>query len=130
MNIYLIIVLGFMCAMYIVSLVSESLNMRHCSPEIPDSFKDVYDKEKYKQSQNYLVETTRFGLFQESLSLIITIGFILWGGFNVIDLWVRQFSLGSISTGLLYFGSLSLLSMIVGIPFSIYFTFEIGRAHV
>ena len=49
--------------------------------------------------------------------------FLLFGGFNYVDIWARSFGLGQIVTGLLFIGSLGLLSFIVHLPFSIYSTF-------
>ena len=57
--------------------------------------------------------------------LVITITFILAGGFNWIDLTARDFDLGPIGTGLLFTGFLSLLTFIINLPFSIYSTFVI-----
>ena len=53
-----ITVIGF----YLLDVVSNLLNLRALKPELPSEFEDVFDNEKYAQSQAYTRETTKFGL--------------------------------------------------------------------
>jgi len=70
---------------------------------------------------------TRFSLVQSTVSLVVTLGFILAGGFNLIDLIARSFGISTIATGLLFTGLLGLLSAALNLPFSIYSTFVIEQ---
>ncbi|MDW7772968.1 MAG: M48 family metallopeptidase [Desulfobulbaceae bacterium] len=125
MNGYLIFILAVILLSYVLDTVVSLLNLRALSPRLPTEFSDVFDEKKYARSQEYTRASTHFGFVQNTIMTVITISFILLGGFNLTDLFARSFGFGSITTGLIYTGSLALLSGIVGMPFSIYSTFII-----
>ncbi len=125
MNIYLIIILSILIGQHILSAIVENLNMRHAGTAVPEEFRDTYDAIKYKRSQDYLKEKTLFDLSQETFLTIVTIAFILLGGFNLCDSFARSFNLGPILTGLIFIGTLLLALEIIDIPFSVYRTFRI-----
>ncbi|MEJ2745452.1 MAG: M48 family metallopeptidase [bacterium] len=125
MNIYLAAVLTILIGGYLLDLVADLLNLRHLSSELPDEFKDVYDPEKYKKSQDYLKANTTLSLLNGGLTTALTIVFILVGGFNFIDCLARGFDLGRIPTGLIFAGGVMLLLQLCHIPFDAYRTFVI-----
>ena len=110
-----------------MDLLVDYLNIKNISPELPKEFEGYYDEEKYRKSQDYLMERTQFGTYKSILSLMITVPFILFGGFNWIDLFVRGFGYSELITGLLYFGLMILATTVIGIPFSYYSTFVIEK---
>tara|TARA_Y100001978_G_C23659201_1_gene417717 strand:- start:393 stop:1454 length:1062 start_codon:yes stop_codon:yes gene_type:complete len=65
----------------------------------------------------------RFSSIADSISMAITIGFILLGGFNWLDQLVRSWEFAPLLSGLAYIGLLSLASWTVSLPFEIYQTF-------
>ncbi|MCW5209972.1 M48 family peptidase, partial [Desulfobulbus sp. US1] len=125
MNPYLIFILTVLVVGYLLDLVVSFFEIRSLQPELPTEFRDVYDEEKYRTSQEYTKVTTGFSVIQETVTLILTLVFILAGGFNAVDLLARSVGWGSISTGLLFTGALILLSFLLGLPFSLYSTFVI-----
>ena len=125
MNPYLIFILTVLLLDYLLNLVVSVLELRSLDPELPEEFHGCYDQEKYRKSQQYTRVTNQFTLLNNSFILVVTIFFILAGGFNHIDLLARSFGLNSIATGLLFTGILSLLLVIINLPFSIYSTFVI-----
>lgn len=129
MNYFLIIILAVLIGTYLLDVVVDTLNARHVKTELPEEFRDCYDADKYKKSQEYLKENTRFGIVSDSIMTPITIVFILFGGFNFVDQFARSFNLGSILTGLIFAGVLMLASQILLIPFSIYSTFVIEERY-
>jgi len=129
MNYFLIIILAVLIGTYLLDLVVDTLNARHVKTELPEEFRDCYDADKYKKSQEYLRENTRFGIVSDSIVTPVTIAFILFGGFNFVDQFARSFNLGSILTGLIFAGVLMLASQILLIPFSIYSTFVIEERY-
>ena len=129
MNYFLIIILAILIGTYLLDLVVDTLNVRHAKTELPEEFRDCYDANKYKKSQEYLRENTRFGIVSDSIMTPITIAFILFGGFNFVDQFARSFNLGNILTGLIFAGVLMLASQILLIPFSIYSTFVIEERY-
>jgi STE24 endopeptidase len=129
MNYFLIIILAVLIGSYLLDMVVDTLNARHVKTDLPEEFRDCYDAVKYKKSQEYLRENTRFGIVSDSIMAPITIAFILFGGFNFVDQFARSLNLGSILTGLVFAGILVLASQILLIPFSIYSTFVIEEKY-
>ena len=123
MNIFLFVILAILIGDYLLNLLVEILNVRHLKTALPREFEGWYDGQKYKESQEYLKENTRFGILTDSITTPVIIGFILLGGFNEVDQFARGFHLGSIFTGLVFAGLLLLASQILDLPFSIYQTF-------
>jgi STE24 endopeptidase len=125
MNIYAIIILVTIFTSFVLNLITNLLNLKHLSSELPEEFVGTYDAEAYKNSQNYTRVYTRFGFLTGSISLIITLIFWFSGGFNYLDTIVRTWELGIIGTGLVYITILVIARSIVSLPFSLYSTFVI-----
>ena len=125
MNIYAVIILVTMLVSYFLGLVTNLLNLKHLSVELPAEFKGTYDEDAYRNSQLYTRVYTRFGFLTSTLSLMITLVFWFSGGFNFLDQIVRAWDLGRIGNGLVYIGILVILKSIISLPFSIYTTFVI-----
>jgi STE24 endopeptidase len=125
MNPYLPLILAFLAGSWLLDAVADLLNLRHAAPELPDEFRDVFDSEKYRRAQTYLGDHTRFDLGTNAFMLLVTLAFILGGGFGALDAWARSWGWGPIPTGLLFAGTLALLSALIHIPFNAYATFAI-----
>ncbi|MGH1366775.1 MAG: M48 family metallopeptidase [Calditrichia bacterium] len=125
MNIYGLIVLITLLFGYLVDFITEILNLRALKDELPKEFSDVYDADKYRKSQQYTRTRTRFGFLTSTFSLLLTLGFWFSGGFNILDIWIRDLGYGEIVTGLLYMGVLLIARSAITLPFSIYSTFVI-----
>ena len=123
MNTYLILILVLLTGIFCLDTLSDYLNLGRLSDPLPTEFQGLYDIKKYETSLSYQKETIYFQFFQRSLFYVLTVAFIVSGGFEWIDLFARSFGLGPISTGLIFVGVLSLLLMVISLPFSIYDTF-------
>ena len=125
MNGYLVFILAVILISFTLETIVSLLNIKSLHPDLPEEFSDVFDQQQYATSQNYTRTTTSFGLIQNVIMTPVTIAFILLGGFNWVDSLARSFNQGSIVTGLIFTGILTLVSGIVGLPFSVYSTFVI-----
>ena len=125
MNLWLLFILAVLITHFLLDFIVSIVNIKAISPHLPPDFSDVFDKEKYIKSQKYTKATTQFSLVENSFTTVVTIVFLMAGGFNLIDQYARSFGFGSIATGLIFSGILMLLSFIVGLPFSIYSTFRL-----
>jgi STE24 endopeptidase len=94
-------------------------------PELPQSFKDVYESDQYRKSQEYLRVNTRFGWITGTFNVVLILVFWFAKGFPLLDQWVRSWDLGVISSGLIFIGVLAIFKAILAIPFNIYATFVI-----
>jgi STE24 endopeptidase len=129
MNLFLIIILIILIGEYILGLVVDTLNVKHVQTDLPEAFSGYYDGEKYRKSQQYLKENTRFDLITGSVTTPAIIAFILLGGFNWVDQWARSLAWGPIATGLVFTAILLFGSQILSLPFSIYSTFVIEEKY-
>ncbi len=125
MNIYGIIILITLAIDFILDLVSNYLNLKSLSKELPEEFEGVYDEDTYAKSQQYTKVRTRFGFITGTFDLLLLLGFWFSSGFNWLDQIVRAWGFGELVTGLIYIGILIVAKTIISLPFSIYSTFII-----
>ncbi len=129
MNIYLAIILAIIIGRYLLDLIVENLNLGCASGVLAEEFVGYYDADKYKQSQDYLKESTRLELVKDTIFTLIILAFILAGGFNFVDRIARGFNFGPILTGLIFSGILILSIQLLNLPFAIYRTFVIEEKY-
>jgi STE24 endopeptidase len=124
-NNWLLFILIILIGSYLLEQILSYLNIKALDSKLPAEFQDVFDSEKYVKSQEYTRVTGKFGLLESTFSLLVLLSFLLTGGFNAVDIFVRSFQLGATTTGVLYISLLLLLSSIVSLPFTLYSTFSI-----
>tara|TARA_R110002096_G_scaffold91625_6_gene207263 strand:+ start:1582 stop:2820 length:1239 start_codon:yes stop_codon:yes gene_type:complete len=124
-NAYFFIILLTVVGLYKLDLFSEILNMKALRSEPPEDFKDVYDADKYAESQEYTKVKTYFGIIESTFSLVVFLLFWLLGGFAWLDGIVRGYVEAPVLRGLLYVCLLYLGNMILSLPFEIHNTFKI-----
>jgi STE24 endopeptidase len=125
MNSIAIIILFAIFIDLIVNGLADYLNLKMLRNDLPDSFRGIYEPERYRQSQKYLRVNTRFGWSTSAFNIILILIFWFAKGFPLLDQWVRSWNQGPIVTGLIYIGILMLTMTILSLPFSIYATFVI-----
>jgi len=125
MNIIAVIILLTLVADLILNCIADVLNLGMLRGELPREFEDVYDAERYRQSQEYLSVNTRFGWVVSAVDLCIFLVFWFGKGFPLLDEWVRSWEQGPVVSGLIYMGILLLLKSLLSLPFSVYDTFVI-----
>ena len=125
MNLIALIILFAIIFDLILNGIADYLNLKRLRNDLPETFKGVYDPDRYSQSQQYLKTNTRFGWITGSFDVALILIFWFGGGFPLLDEWVRSFNYGPIVTGLAYMGILILIKSILSLPFSIYATFVI-----
>ena len=129
MNIFAIIILGALLGTFSIKLVANILNLKAAGEVLPDEFRDVYDREAYEKSQNYLHHSTVFSLVTATFDLVVLLVFWFAGGFNYLDLVVRALGFSPLPTGIVYIGILLFLQGLVSLPFSIYHTFVLEEKY-
>lgn len=125
MNIYLFIIIFSLAGTCILGFIARQLNRKALSPDLPQEFSEIFDPEKYRKSQDYAKAGIGFENISSIFSTIVTVVFIVLGGFNTLDLWAAGFGYGEVVTGLIFFAGLALLSDLITLPFSLYSTFVI-----
>ncbi len=125
MNIFAIIILVTIISGFLLEMVADILNLRNLKQSLPEEFKDVYDEERYRKSQNYTITKTKFGFVTSIFELSLILIFWFSGGFNWLDEIVRAEMSNNILRGLAYIGILVFVNSILSLPFGIYSTFVI-----
>ena len=125
MNTFAVIILVAVLGEYLLSVVSGILSLRTFSPTLPAEFREVFDEDKYAEARRYGQTQTYFGLIHSTVDLAILVAFWLFGGFEWLDQIVRSAGYGPLVSGLVYIGSLTLASSLLGLPFRLYSTFVI-----
>jgi len=120
-----VIILATLITGFMMNLLADYLNIGNLTPGLPQAFSDVYDTQRYERSQHYLKATTRMGLISSSVDLALLLVFWFWGGFNILDEFIRGMNQNPIVSGLLFIGILSGFKFALSLPFSIYNTFVI-----
>lgn len=125
MNSLFYIIITILVAQFIIETVLDYLNAKRYGHPVPDELNDVFNAEEYKKSQAYKMTNYRFGILTSTFSLLLTLGFLILGGFEWVDQMARGITDNPILIALLFFGSIMIGSDIVTLPFSYYSTFVI-----
>lgn len=122
-------VVAILLSQFTLHFVLDYLNSKRFEAEIPDSLTDVFEAGEYKKSQEYKRANYKFGLISGGFSLLLTLAFLWFGGFNWLDSIVRSYASNSIAIALLFFAILILGSDIVNTPFALYKTYVIEEKY-
>jgi len=121
---------GILAALLTVRAVEAAvaiLNLKALRPELPPEMQGVYDREAYARSQRYTRVTTRAGLVKQGVALAALCAFWFAGGYPALDKLARQWGDGPVLSGLIFIGTLLLLSALLSLPFSVHATFIVEQ---
>lgn len=119
------IVLGIIILDYLFNTWLNTRNHKASKSILPEDLKDIYDPEEYKKSMDYQEAKFKISRLSGLLSLMVSLTFILLGGFRWLNNMVYSFQLSELLTSLLFFALLGMGSYIINLPFSYYKTFKI-----
>jgi len=125
LNILFYTIVAILILQFLVETVLGYLNAKHYGDPIPQDLKDVFDAAEYQKSQAYQKTNYRFGLLSSLFSIVLTLAFLFFGGFEWTDQIARSFSDNEIVITLIFFGIITVGSDILSTPFSYYQTFVI-----
>ncbi|HEY4798063.1 MAG TPA: M48 family metallopeptidase [Bacteroidia bacterium] len=125
MNILFIIIVSIIILEFLFDKTLDFLNLKNLSPELPEEAKEIYDKEKYRKSQEYYKTNHNFSMLTSSVTFIAMLAMLFFNGFAWVDLFVRSYTENPILMALLFFGLIGFASDLLGTPFSLYRTFVI-----
>jgi STE24 endopeptidase len=119
------IIIGILTLQFILETYLDYLNSKHYKDTIPTELSDVYDGEEYVKSQDYTQTNYKFALLTSIFSFVLTILFLVLGGFEWIDMIARSVSDNPTIIALAFFGIIMIGSDVITTPFSYYATFVI-----
>jgi len=119
------IIIGIIFINFISDKVLGALNAKHFNDTLPTELEDVYDKKEYEKSQSYKATNYKFSNITSIFSLILTLAFFYFDGFEYVDNIARSYSSNNTIIALIFFGIIMLGSDLLTTPFSYYKTFVI-----
>lgn len=120
---YIIVII--LIVQYLVDTVLKILNARRFDDPLPEEVSDLMDQEEYRKAQAYKKVNFKFGMISTTFSTLLTILFLVLGGFEWIDQATRGITVHPVLMALVYFGIIFFASDIIQLPFSYYQTFVI-----
>ena len=119
------IIISIITISFLIDKILDALNAKYYNNILPEGLQDVYDTTEYKKSQKYKTTNYKFGLLTSTFSIILTLSFLIFDGFEYIDNIARNYSNNPIIIALIFFGIIMIGSDILTTPFSYYSTFVI-----
>ncbi len=126
MQLFTAVFLSFVAVSVLVRLWLSQRQISHIQAHyarVPDAFADRIDLRDHHRAADYSCTKLRVGrimLAWETLWLLVwTIG----GGLNLVDQWWSGFGYSALVTGIAFIFSVSVISAILNLPFSLYQTF-------
>lgn len=118
-------ILAILVTQYLAHQFLEYLNAKRFQSTLPPELADIFDETEYRKSQQYKRANYKFGLISDGFSLVLTVCFLVLGGFEWVDRLTRSITEDTIPMALLFFGIIMFGSALLGLPFSYYKTFVI-----
>ncbi len=109
-----------------VRFALDWLNLRHrqqADQSLPPAFDDQIDADRLKRSDAYALAGDRLGLVEDAGGVVLTLLFLFGGLLPWYDRLVSGWVDSPIAQGLLFFGLLLLVQLLIGMPFSLYRNF-------
>ena len=119
------IIIAIIIISFIIDKILDALNAKHYNDPVPKELQDVYDETEYNKSQAYKKTNYKFGLLTSTFSIVLTLIFLIFDGFEYLDNISRSYSENPIIIALVFFGIIMIGSDILSSPFSYYKTFVI-----
>ncbi len=108
-----------------LEFVATLMNLKAFPNKVPAELDDLMDEQKLEKARNYLRISAKFNIVQSISSLGVLLAFWFLGGFNWLDLIVRDLSSSQLIAGLIFLSAIFIGQSLISLPFSIYDTFVI-----
>jgi STE24 endopeptidase len=128
-SVILYLVIGISVASYIFNQALDYLNLKAQRKDLPEEIAAFYDQEKYYKSLDYHREQTNFGFITAAFSIAISLLMLYFGGFGMLDGFLRNYFQNEIILALVFFGALLVVSDLLTLPFQWHSTFVIEEKY-
>ncbi len=119
------LIVGLMTLMYLINTGLSLLNLSYQRKPLPANVKEIYSKDKLKQSRAYFAENTRFSLIRSTFSFLLMLGLLVGGFFPYVAQIIEQITNSEILETFFFLSILLILNTIINMPFNYYRTFSI-----
>jgi STE24 endopeptidase len=122
---YLYIFIAIVSVSFVFGQILDRINANHWCNGLPERLKSIITDEEYQKSIDYYKQHGSLSKWEESISFVLILLVLIFGGFGWLDNLVRNISSHYILLPLLFFGAVGILSSLISMPFDIYSTFVI-----
>ncbi len=119
------LIVGLMTLMYLINTGLSLLNLSYQRKPLPANVKEIYSKDKLKQSRAYFAENTRFSLIRSTFSFLLMLGLLIGGFFPYVAQLIEQITNSELLETFFFLSVLLILNTIITLPFNYYRTFSI-----
>jgi STE24 endopeptidase len=125
----------FLTALFIKSILESYLDKRNLDNInknrncVPEKFKDQISLADHQKAADYSAEKIKVNQIFHFFDLIIFISWTIGGGLELLNRFCISLGFGNIQTGLVFFAGLGIISSLLALPQSIYFTFVIEEKY-
>jgi len=124
-NLILYLIIGILTFDFVLNTFLSYINSKTWTNKVPEELKELYDSDKYAKAQEYDKSNKNLSYLVSALSFVLSLAFILLGGFEMVDQFSRSYSSNPIVVALIFFGILYIALDVFSLPFSLYKTFKI-----
>lgn len=124
-----ILILFFIIGTWGLETWVSKLNLQSLNQPVPAAFEHAVNAQKYAKSQAYTRRNDKLSSVSSFVSVVAVVLCMMLGIFNVFNEWAAALFSGQIMQGLAFLGIVSLASMLLSLPFSIYKTFVIEEEY-
>lgn len=110
---------------FLIDWILDRLNASRFEADIPSEVEGLYDTVEYKKSINYKKVNYNFSSVVSLVSVLVTLAFLIFGGFAWADSLARTWSSNPVWIALFFFGIIGMGSDLLNTPFAYYKTFVI-----
>ena len=128
-SVILIIIISIVVVSYVFDQLLDYINLKAQRTDIPKEVEAFYERDKYLKSLVYHKELTHFSFLTSGFSFALSVLMLYFGGFGLVDGWLRPYITNDILLTLSFFGILTVASDILTIPFQLYSTFVIEEKY-
>lgn len=125
MNPLFIAIIVILTLGYLFDTILDYLNLRMLSSVLPEGGKEIYDEQKYRESQDYYRANQYLSFVSGAVGFIALLLMLFFNGFALIDTYVRTWTSHPTLVALLFFAILGILSDLLNLPFALYRIFVI-----
>lgn len=119
------LILAVIVSAFIFENILDWLNVNRKSDAVPVGLTDYLSLQKLQESNHYRKINYRFGLVSGTFMFLLTMAFVGWGFFGLLDEWLGYYISHPIWLSLVFFGVVFLGSDLLSLPFDYYQAFVI-----
>jgi STE24 endopeptidase len=124
-----VLIISIIVFNYLLERFLSYLNSKRLGTSLPKEVSDVYEKEEYEVSQEYMKVNNRFSFITSTFSFILILTILTFHIFGYVDQGVRSFISNPILIALVFFAIIMLISDVLNTPFALYDTFVIEERY-